>query len=741
MKSLITRTSPGIRRQIVCLAILMTVSVALAGQPALTWTELRKEFPFPAIKYRPVPLWFWNNTKVTPEGIDYQMKAMRDSCHYGGVSILPFGKNFQPEYLSESYFDLYRHVVEKATELGMGVCIYDEYGFPSGSGGWRNGDGRSRFAEKYPGLLLKGLDKSEFPVKEGTECVLPVATTGKLMGIVAMEEESKKCIDITSQVKNSFLVWKVPPGKWRVIQFYCHDSDVLLADYLDPEAIRKFIDMTHNEYFRRYGSFFGKTIYGTFFDEPTLYHAMGRVWTGNFNDQFENKYGYSPVKYYPALWYDIGPNTGAARNLLFGFRSELYAKGFTKTIDDWNRLHNVVATGHQDNEEVENPVGTSGDLMKCFKYLEAPGIDKIFGDRPAEKYYKVVASSAYNWDKTVVMSETFGGMGISIDSMYKVAMDQYVKGINQVILHAYWYDSTRSKVTYLPELSERNPLYKHDLPMFSDYLSRMQLMLRNEGSFMADAAVLYPISQMQAEHYFDGLLIPYKGGVVVPKSDYAEVGRLLSDELGVSYLFIHPEVLDEKCSVGNKNLLLKNSVHPQKISLLIVPSCRTILLSNLKRIKEFYDGGGSVIFTTQLPEKSAEAGMDEEVKTIIQNMLQGSFFRENLYGGTVEFLPVVSQASLAEAIARRENFRSVEFMNGKPLRYLPKNLAGKALYYFTNPTKTAYDGLIRIKKGAGYETWNPYTGQIKPAEKESLKQNNLVRLRLAPGKSVFVIEK
>ncbi len=47
------------------------------------------------------------------------------------------------------------------------------------------------------------------------------------------------------------------------------------------------------------------------------------MWTPAFNQNFEKKYGYSPMKYYPALWYDIGPETAAARNALYGFRAQL----------------------------------------------------------------------------------------------------------------------------------------------------------------------------------------------------------------------------------------------------------------------------------------------------------------------------------------------------------------------------------------------------------------------------------
>lgn len=705
------------------------------------WLAMEKEFANPSLKYRPVPLWFWNNTEVTREGIEYQMKAMRDSCGYGGVSILPFGKNFRPEYLTDAYFNLYSFVLQQAEELGMRVCIYDEYGFPSGSGGWRNGDGRSRFREKYPEDILKGLYKKEYTVSAGDELRISLPDSGKLMGVVAMEIENLECRDITPSDTASLISWKAPPGTWRVMVFTCRAADIPVSDYLSADATRKFIDMTHQEYFKRFAGHFGKTVYGTFFDEPTLYHASGRVWTDDFNRVFEQKYGISPVVYYPALWYNIGNDTPAARNMLFGFRTELYARGFTKTIDDWNREHGIVATGHQDNEEVENPVGTSGDLMKCFKYLQSPGIDKIYGQRPAEKFYKVVASSAYNWDKTIVMAETYGGMGISMDSMYSVAMDQYVKGVNQLILHAYWYDNSREKVAYLPELSERNPIYKNDLQEFSKYLSRLNLLLQNEGSFIADAAVLYPINQMQAEHYFDGPLEAYKGGVSIPESDYVEVGRLLSDILAVNYLFIHPEVLDEKCSVSGNRLIMENKIHPQSLPLVIVPSCRTILLSNLQKLKEFYDQGGGIIFTTQLPEKSAEFGKDKEVKAIVKEMIPDTGTHINNNKGIAIFIPEVNAATLSKSVFSVKDLCHVKSGNGKPFRYLQKKIGGKSLFFFTNPSKIKITDEILIRAKKNFEFWDPHSGKTRPAKGNNKDSGTLFHFELEAGRSLFLIEK
>ena len=303
-------------------------------------------------------------------------------CGYGGFSILPFGPRLAPEYLSGDYFELYRHTARKAAELGVTLSLYDEYGFPSGSGGWVNADGVPRFANRYPDLTLKRLDKIEEELDGGAVYDRPLSDAGTLMAVVAMETSDKRRIDLSDRIADGRIVWQVPDGRWKVMQFVCVEDPDRNMDYLSADAARAYIEMTHEAYYGRMPEEFGTTITGTFFDEPTLYRAEGRCWTPSFNDDFVRAYGSSPTLLYPALWYDIGPETASARNAMFSLRAEQYAAAYPELVSEWSRSHGTLATGHQDNEERENPVGTSADLMKCFKYQDIPGIDKI-GSGPA----------------------------------------------------------------------------------------------------------------------------------------------------------------------------------------------------------------------------------------------------------------------------------------------------------------------------------------------------------------------
>lgn len=725
------------RRPYLTLLILLLTLHCSSGQQIFV---SEKAFKNPPLNCYPRPLWFWNDTEVTSDIVEQQMLAFRDSCSYGGFGILSFGKKFKPDYLSEEYFKVYGTALKKAKELGLTMCLYDEFGFPSGGMGANNADGINRFEQKFPDQTIKRLDKIEFDVSE--TAINKKVPEGQLMAVVAMEKTSLKRVSLRNHVENGWLKWQVPNGNWRLMFFMCVKDGDPIIDYLDPVAVRNFIRLTHEAYFTRFKEYFGNVISGTFFDEPTMYRAKGRTWTGQYNEKFEKKYGFSPESYYPALWYDIGPETRAARNFLFGFRTELYAEGFPKEVNDWSIAHDINATGHQDQEEVLNPVSVSGDLMKCFKYLSIPGIDKIGGDRPAERFYKVVSSAADNWDKPLVMSETYGAMGnISWNEIYSVAMDQYAKGINMLIPHAVWYND--KNVVFKPELSQRNPLYADSLKIFNKFLARLNTVLQNPGRHVADIAVLYPINNLQSEHYLDGPLGYYKGGVDIPKTDYIDVANWLTEDAGNDFTFIHPEVLDEKCSISGGKLKLNNTVNWEEYQVLIVPSCQTISLSNLEKIKKFYDNGGKVIFTSQLPSFATEFGKDGKVRRLMQTFV---FSGEKAVSGSVSgeavFIAEPDGLKIRQALQKFGLQFDIEYPVSKDVRYLHKIIDRHDVYYFANLGPSTIEMPVKLTGNPNLEIRDPHTGDIsEPKITFENKNRTKVLLNLKPFHSLFLISK
>lgn len=719
------------RRTLLYLSLLITCTAGLSARPVrLT------EFLQPPMQWRPVPLWFWNNAEIKETELTAQLDKMLTDDYYGGCAILPFGTDFSPSYLSEDYFRTYGRAIDIARKHGAAMSLYDEYGFPSGSMGAINGSGITTFKNNHPGMTVKRLDKFEYTAATGTTFRRAVNVSGSLMALVAMDDESKEIVSLRDKLNDSIVVWDVPGhGRWKVMSFVCVEDGDPNVDYLSPDAVRLFIEDTHELYYRHFPAAFGATVTTTFFDEPTMYRANGRMWTNDFNDKFSERFGFSPETIYPALWYDIGKKTAAARNCLFGMRATLYAEGFMKTISEWAEAHGILSTGHQDQEEIANPVSVSGDLMLDGKHMGIPGIDKIGGNRPAEHFYKVVSSSAYNWDKHLVMSETYGDMGnISMETMYRTAIEQYTKGINQLIPHAVWYDD--NNVTFRPELSWRNPLYNYGLPDFNKFLSRLNYLLARPGRHVADVAMVYPITTLQAGHHLDGPKGFYAGGVDVPGTDYNEVSRLLTDQLGIDFTYIHPEVIDDRCNIIDGRLVMSNKLNTESFSVIIVPGSKVMTTSNMKKIEQAWENGVSVIFTTQLPCHTADMqSSDDEITSIVDRMLVSE--KEK---GHAIFVEHPNEATLRDAM---DNMcLDVDFgEGGQPFNYIHKVTEDGHLYFFGNIDTAASTNRITLKDRLGdCSLLDPHTGKAVPAELSHKNGKTTLTLTLASGQSVFLVE-
>lgn len=728
------------------LPLFCIASTASSGEgPIDADTSLRKDFADPPFQFKSRPLWFWNGP-LSAERTCAQLEGCKERGYYG-VGILP-AERMQYRFMSPEFLDQYKIAVEKAASIGMKLCLYDEYWFPSGSAG-------GLLAGKYPQALSKRLDMLAVDVI-GPKEVSQALPGGVFMGAVAMEMESKRRLNITSSVKDGALAWNVPAGTWKVMIFTCvADGGAGLVDYLDPDAVKRFIELTYQAYYDKFPAHFGTTIDSAFYDEPAMYHVKGgRAWTAAFNDKFKAQYGRDPLVDYPALWFDIGPDTDSARNALFGFRSELYTRGFPKTVNDWCRDHKIQLTGHVDQEELVNPViGQAGDLIKAFKYQDIPAIDQVFAYGRASRAYKVVSSAAYNYDRPLVLTECYGGINrMPVANLYKEAMDQFAKGINVMVPHAVWYD--QDKIIFQPDLSPSSPAFGQHLSEFNRYIGRLQRMLQG-GRHVADIAVLYPIATLQAGSWF-GPGNPYDGCVQIPDADYMTVGELLALRVRRDFTFLHPEVLDEKCAVSGAEIRLGNKVNAEQYKVFVLPASRVINLSTVRKIKQFYDNGGKVIATTRLPEVAAEPGGDGEVRTVIAAMFGTNALSHsgspcvatNSSGGKAYLVPATGPAALKAALDDALPCGDVRFesdldVRGGNLSYIHKVVDGRDIYFFGNSSDTAVDTRVCLRGRLKLQVWNPHSGNIADCDSISVADKagdaTRIRLQLEPVRSLFIV--
>jgi hypothetical protein len=671
-------------------------------------------------------------------------------------------------YLSEDYFRIYRAALAEGQKDNFpGATIYDEWAYPAGIVG-------GQFYSQHPDLAAKSLEEVEKNVAgPGTAELTVPGAEADYVGAVLLNLDTHERRDVsTARAAGNGVSCPVPAGRWKLMAFYLNGKFRPASqkggsvNYLDREAVATYIGMSYEKYYTHLKDYFGTVIKRTFYDEPSMHLVDGRMWSPHFNRDFQAARGYSPMTLYPALWYDIGPDTAAARNALFGFHAELYAENYIGQVAKWCADHGIKLAGHQDQEEVLMPIAITGDMMKVFKHQQVPGIDDIYYPGRTLVSYKIVTSAAFNYDWPECIAETFAAyrpQPITPTVALRTILDQAAMGINMQM------DARRVDLDHSSD----------------DLVGRLDYMLRG-GRHVADVAVLYPIASLQADYYFAqpaagrrggeaGFTYSVEGGVVPPEIDYQDVGELLYRSLRVDYTYLHPEVLLGRCSVDGPRLVLNNRENREEFRVLVLPGGGTLSADVARKILAFYRAGGVVIGTSKLPTQSAELGRDREVRdameeifgmpgenpmtaeaVIVPDEVKDYFVHPNAAGGRAYFIPQPDTRILQSVLRESDPVRDVD-IRAEPLwplirgqgytgalTYLHKVKGGRDVYFFANTADHPVDVKVTLRGDKTLAVWNPHTGERTEAEAEKSQQSGqavtTVHLVLPPTRSLFFVQ-
>lgn len=784
-------------RPIYPLALITAIAILLTGcarqsSPEAAFRFDPAVFKDPPAQYRGSAMWGFSLAKDTEASIISGVQELKKN-HYGGFFAVVHQagtKNLDPayvkqakpffglteggvEYLSPEFFKLYRTAVEEGRKQGLTFIFYDDYFFPTGTV-------CGQLYKKYPEHMAKRLEMVERDASGPAKVQLEVPK-GTFMGAVMMNRDTFERTDISSNKDDhNRVVCDLPAGKWKVMAFYLDHEAALkirnpgLMDYLDEAAVETFLSLSYDRFYSELKQYFGNTIRMAFYDEPSMHWMDGQTWTPKFNQGFEKKYGYNPIKHYPALWHDIGPETSAARNALFGYRAELF-QAFINRLDKWCRDHGIQLTGHLDQEEVPNPTPINGDLIKMFEKQAIPGADDIFRWGRSNRGYKVVTSAAFNYDKPLIMSETYAAyQKVDEKILFQVAMDQYAMGIN--------FQTPTAGI----ERRAKN------VPDLNRYVGRMSYLLQ-EGRHVADIAILYPIASLQGCYKFqlkgpqgerhtgrklDGVPVSeqwvyaYNGGILPKEIDYMDIGEVLFRGLRVDYTYLHPEVLESRSIIEKNRLVLDNRMNREEFQAVVLPGGDTLHAATARKLKDYVTAGGTVIATSRLPYRSAEFGRDAEVRDamaavfgipvesvvkgqIATDPVRGYFFARNSSGGRAYFLPQATPESLDALLADALPVRDVHIRETawplKPwesydgaLTYIHKVKGGRDIYFFANSSERAVKTEVTLRGEKRLRVWDPHTGAQAPAQYTHATQNGVpvtkVDLTLPAVSSTFYVQ-
>ncbi len=727
-------------------------------------SKMEKQFADPPAEYKPMP--FWRIGGGLPAGqVREEMEAAKRG-NFGGVTA--YAQSDRPvdtskgetEYLSEGYFDRFRVILETARELGLKVIIYDDDNYPSGMAG-------GKMEELYPEHTKKRLDKIETEF-EGPGFIKTPVPQGVMMSAVAMNEKTLERVNLGEYINNGELEWHAPEGQWKVMFFNLltdgHHHRTLLVDFMDTTALRLWMGLTYDEYYKRFSEYYGNVIQQTFFDDVGFFRHE-RAWTGRFNDIFKELNGFDPRPYYPALWYNIGPDTEAIRHAFFLTRAELLAEGFPKMVGEWTEKHGIESSGHPPGNYDPQPVDMHGDIFRFFRHTQIPTADILFYYGYGQHGFRLISSAADYYDRPKVAAEIYCALRpMDRKMLYRPMMDGLVHGINFFIPCRMCQECSEQVFT---QLSDGDDLLL-TIQNHNQFAGRACMMLQG-GRRVAEIGLIYPFESLAGWFHFDA---PIKytelkgrhGKYIAPHTDYLDISGLLTTQVRRDFTFVHPEFFTgEKYEIRHGRVKLKNKENFQEYYTMILPGCNVVSYKVLERLKDFYDGGGKVISTTKLPYKSSELGQDQKVIDLVKELFgvdpktanhRGeSITNSNENGGQSIFIPHPDQDNMASFLDQYVPSADVRFNPAPELKsgighftYVHKIKDGVDIYYFANSSDDKIETEVLLRGNLKVETWDPHHGTIEKLvdatfTKEYDSKYTKVKLTLEPVTSLFLVGK
>ena len=564
--------------------------------------DIKNVFKNGAEGYAPAVMWFTSGN-INKEEMTYQLEGFRRA----GIRdfFIHASNGTEGDYLGEHFFSMIDHAVSEAKRLDMRFWIYDEYNWPSGIAGgqvlrdapWARSRRLIRMCETVGGGETL---RMTLPSRERYDTVPLLFLCD---GRVADVHVDGDAIEWRNE-SESERVLEIYLSKWIMgLSFASIGSEVVMPhvegclDTLDREAVKVFIDKTHEEYKRRYGDDFGKYIMGTFSDEVTAYYEMRDAderglpvlpWSRCFAEKFRERCGY-----------DIIPRLGelmnkSDRKLLIDYWdtvTELFVNGFADVVGEWCRNNGLLFTGHIDAEEsLPYAVYGSGDPYEYYRRFDIPGIDTIYSYYRINDYSyniapKLASSAARFTGKERVLSETYtvSGWDIRLSDMKRIFNRLALCGISLLQFMGARYNFMPGADSAAMTNNWQNPLFKH-YGELTRYMSGVQYFIASTECD-ADTLVFYPTTTVKAG------LGPLPVDIFGGDMNYTFTGIVNSlMNLHKTFEIGYEQVIDS-AEVSDGRLRIAGSEYHT----VIMPCTEYLRESTYLRLRDFARGGGRVV--------------------------------------------------------------------------------------------------------------------------------------------------
>ena len=654
-------------------------------------------------QFRPTAFWSWNDD-LDPEELRRQIRDMKDKGLGGFFMHARVG--LVTPYLSDRWMECVEASVDEAREVGLDAWLYDEDRWPSGSVGRVIPDMGPEWRQK--GVELAEVDPDEYQPQSHALATFIGRRRGKEIA------ELQRLPDHA-----------LPPDVGDRTVFHLYMRTHGYVDLLRPAVVGKFIELTHEQYKRRVGDEFGRTIPGIFTDEPNWYCMP---WTEDLPRIFQERNGYDLLDQLLSLFYEVG-DFRKVRYDYWSTATDLYVETFSKRIFDWCARNNLAFTGHQLYEDtLLVQLRHIGSAMPHYEYMHVPGIDHLGRHVVDPVLCKQVSSVAHQFGGRRVLSETYGtaGWNLTLEDRKWIGDWQYVQGVDLLAEHLQLYSMRgRRKRDYPPSLYYQQPWWPHNR-VIADYFARLGAALTS-GRHKCDILLLHPMGSAWAVHDLDD-----DQPVAELSGQFSRLSTFLL-QIHRDYDYGDEGIIERQGTIEGANL----RVGACRYKIVIVPPSVTMRTKVLDLLLRFAEAGGRVICMEPLPaleqglQSNRPADELRRIGTVIAN--DRDELRLTLEGMLEPEIVVLEHDSAFEgalhALGRHEeDAHSV---------WCQQRDAGDRQIFFLGNTdnKREVHAEVRLRGRGLLEDWDLQTGRVTSMPSQYAEGYTRTRVALAPAGS------
>jgi len=542
------------------------------------FASLSAEFKSPSAEYTTAPFFVWNY-KITKEEID---NFLLDFKNQGSSQVFVHPRpGLVTEYLSDGWFELVKHTVEKGKELGMKIWLYDENSYPSGFAGGHVPDRMPESFNQGQGLKMTQFD------------ILP-DTADKYF--LCLKEEDGAFREITTTLDEE----RGKTGKYFLFEktFYGKSDWYGGFSYVDlimPGVTQKFIETTMTGYEKSIGEEFGEVVPGVFTDEPEIVSSGGIRWTPDLFDVFQQKWHYDLRTNLPSLYEETGEWKKIRHNYTQTLL-QLFIDRWAKPYHEYCEDKGLKFTGHYWEHEWPN-MRPGGDNMAMYAWHQVPAIDMLFNQwndsTPRAQFgnvrsVKELASAANQTGRQRKLSETYGGSGweITFAELKRNGDWEYALGVNFMNQHLTYFSLAGArKYDYPPSFDYHEPWW-NNYKYLNDHYARLSLAL-SAGRQVNDILVLEPTT---TAWLYDSY---------AKRNDkVAEIGQAFQtfitklEQNQVEYDLGSENIIKDRGSVKNGNFVVGQCSYS---TVVIPPMMENLDLETYKLLERYVANGGKLI--------------------------------------------------------------------------------------------------------------------------------------------------